>query len=192
MYGKPLRMLMAMVGLVLLIALSNVAMLLMARNATRQREFSVRLALGARYKELFRQLLAESALLVAAGGIAAWVFSSFATKALAAWAQIESSLAPDRTVLLFTLSILALGRASLWFRAAASCAGRRTGSGVENLLSDLKYRRRQVAHGQDHRDFADGVVCGPIGRRGGCWFAPCAISKTPLWAFASMAWSSSA
>src|SRR5258708_26764567 len=45
-YGKPLRMLMAMVGLVLLIALSKVVMLLMARNATRQREFSLRLALG--------------------------------------------------------------------------------------------------------------------------------------------------
>ncbi len=107
MYGSPLRMLMAMVGFVLLIALSNVVMLLMARNATRQREFSVRLALGARRRELFRQLLAESALLVAAGGVMAWIFSTFATKALAAWAQIESSLAPDRTVLLFTLSILA-------------------------------------------------------------------------------------
>ncbi len=107
-YGKPLRMLMAMVGLVLLIALSNVVMLLMARNATRQREFSVRLALGARYRELFRQLLAESVLLVAVGGVMAWIFSTFATRALAAWAQIESSLAPDHTVLLFTLSILAL------------------------------------------------------------------------------------
>jgi predicted permease len=108
MYGKPLRMLMAMVALVLLIALSNVVMLLMARNATRQREFSVRLALGARRRELFRQLLSESALLVTAGGVMAWIFSTFATKALAAWAQIESSLAPDNTVLLFTLSILAL------------------------------------------------------------------------------------
>jgi predicted permease len=108
MYGKPLRMLMAMVGLVLLIALSNVAMLLMARNATRQREFSVRLALGARRRELFRQLLSESVLLVAVGGVMAWIFSIFATRALAAWAQIESSLAPDSTVLLFTLSILAL------------------------------------------------------------------------------------
>ncbi len=107
-YGQPLRMLMTMVGLVLLIALSNVAMLLMARNATRQREFSLRLALGAGRRELFRQLLMESLLLVAIGGELAWLFATLATKALAAWAQIESSLAPDTTVLLFTLSILVL------------------------------------------------------------------------------------
>ena len=107
-YGKPLRMLMAMVGLVLLIALSNVVMLLMARNATRQREFSVRLALGAGRGQLFRQLLTEALLLVALGGVLAWVFATSATRALAAWAQIESSLAPDNTVLAFTLSILVL------------------------------------------------------------------------------------
>ncbi len=104
--GQPLRMLMTMVGLVLLIALSNVGMLLMARNATRQREFSLRMALGAGRMEIFRQLLMESLLLVAMGGTMAWLFASWATKALAAWAQIESSLAPDSTVLLFTLSIL--------------------------------------------------------------------------------------
>jgi predicted permease len=68
----------------------------------------VRLALGAQRRELFRQLLSESVLLVAVGGVMAWIFSTFATRALAAWAQIESSLAPDNTVLLFTLLILAL------------------------------------------------------------------------------------
>jgi predicted permease len=105
-YGKPLRMLMAMVGLVLLIALSNVVMLLMARNATRQREFSLRLALGAGRGELFRQLLTEALMLVGLGGGLAWLFATSATRSLGRWAQIETSLAPDNTVLLFTLSIL--------------------------------------------------------------------------------------
>jgi predicted permease len=107
-YGKPLRMLMAMVGLVLLIALTNVVMLLMARNATRQREFSLRLALGARRGELLRQLLTESFLLVTAGGLLAWGFAEMATRVLGRWAQIETSLAPDRMVLLATLGVLAL------------------------------------------------------------------------------------
>ncbi len=105
-YGKPLKMLMAMVGLVLLIALSNIVMLLMARNTTRQREFSLRLALGAGRKELFRQLLTESLLLVALGGGLAWLFAAAATRSLAVWSQIEASLAPDHTVMLFTLGIL--------------------------------------------------------------------------------------
>jgi predicted permease len=108
MYGNPLRTLMAMVGLVLLIALANVVMLLLARNAARQREFSVRQALGAGRGELFRQLLTESLILVSAGGVLAWGFAEMATRLLGRWAQIESSLAPDRTVLLFTLGVLAL------------------------------------------------------------------------------------
>ena len=123
-YGKPLRMLMAMVGLVLLIAVSNVVMLLMARNTTRQREFSLRLALGAGRKELFRQLLTESLLLVAVGGGLAWLFATGATRSLAVWSQIEASLAPDRAVMLFTLGILisaalVFGLAPL--RVAISC-----------------------------------------------------------------------
>ncbi len=108
MYGNPLRILMAMVGLVLLIALANVAMLLAARNAARQREFSVRQALGAGRGELFRQLLTESLILVTAGGVLAWAFAMMAARLLANWAQIESSLAPDRTVLLFTMGVLAV------------------------------------------------------------------------------------
>ncbi len=115
-YGKPIRILMAMVGLVLLIALANVVMLLMARNASRQREFSVRQALGAGRGELFRQLVTESALLVAAGGALAWGFAQMATRLLANWAQIESSLAPDNAVLLFTLGVLVI--AALLFGVA--------------------------------------------------------------------------
>ena len=115
-YGNPLRILMAMVGLVLLIAMTNVVMLLMARNAARQREFSVRQALGAGRGELLRQLLAESLILVSAGGALAWGFAQVATRLLGSWAQIESSLAPDRTVLLFTLGVLVV--AALLFALA--------------------------------------------------------------------------
>jgi predicted permease len=107
-YGKPLRVLMGMVGLVLLIALTNVVMLLAARNATRQREFSTKLALGASRTDLLRQLLTESLLLATAGGLVAWFFAVFATQALGSWAHIESSLAPDSTVLRFTVSVLAV------------------------------------------------------------------------------------
>jgi len=123
MYGKPLHMLMAMVGLVLLIALTNLIMLLMARNTARQREFSLRLALGARPAELLRQLLTESVLLVLLGGALAWAFAVLSTRVLARWALIESSLAPDRTVLLFTCGILALSALVLGiapFRTAIS------------------------------------------------------------------------
>jgi len=107
-YGKPLRLLMGMVGLVLLIALTNVVMLLLARNTARQREFCMKLALGAGRGDLLCQLLAESLLLVLVGGAAAWLFAVFASKSLGAWAQIESSLAPDGTVLRFSVCILSV------------------------------------------------------------------------------------
>lgn len=115
-YDRPLWLLMGMVGLVLLIALTNIAMLVLARNATRQRMFSLRLALGAGRGDMLQQLLAESLLLVSAGGLLAWVFAIFATRKLGAWAQIQSSLAPNGTVLVFALSVLVI--AALLFAVA--------------------------------------------------------------------------
>jgi predicted permease len=107
-YVQPLRVLMGMVSLVLVIACVNIAMLLAARNAAREREFSMRLALGAGRWPLFRQLFAESLMLVGAGAALGWLFAVEATKLLAAWSEIEISLAPDTPVLLFTLAVAVL------------------------------------------------------------------------------------
>jgi predicted permease len=107
-YRDPMRVLMGMVALILVIACVNIVMLLVARNSTREREFALRLALGASRWPLFRQLLAESAILVTAGGVLGWLFAVEATRLLAIWSELEVSLAPDKPVLLFTLAISAL------------------------------------------------------------------------------------
>ncbi len=111
--GTPLHALMVTVGLVLVIACSNVAMLLVARNSARQREFSLRSALGAGQVRLFRQLLTEGLLLVAAGGTAGWLVGVWASDALAQWAKLDVSLAPDYGVLFFSVAI-SLGTALIF------------------------------------------------------------------------------
>ena len=117
-YRQPLRVLMAMVALVLLIACGNIAMLLAARNSARLREFSLRTALGGSTSRLLRQLLAESALLVAAGTVLGWFIALSATRALAALSELEVTLAPDATVFAYALGLsilaaLAFGLAPL-------------------------------------------------------------------------------
>jgi len=106
-YRTGATVLMTLVGLVLLIACTNVAMLLVAKKSARQREFSLRLALGASRWKIFRQLLLESSLLVTMGAALGWLFALAATRALAVWSRIETGLVPDRTVLVFTLAICA-------------------------------------------------------------------------------------
>lgn len=70
-YGGPLRMLMALAALMLLIAIANVATLLLARTVRRRREIAVRLAVGISSGRLARQLVTEGVLLAALAGAAA-------------------------------------------------------------------------------------------------------------------------
>src|SRR5260370_23623338 len=109
-FSKPLLALMAIVGLVLLIACSNLANLLIARASSRQKEIAVRLALGASRWRLIRQLLVESILLSLTGGGAGLLLAMWMDRALirfqpaGVWG-ITLSATPDGAVLIFTLLV---------------------------------------------------------------------------------------
>ena len=105
--GSSLRILMATVMLVLLIACANVANLMLARTTTRERELAIRAALGAGRGRLVRQVLVESLVLAVAGGALGLLVAVWGVDALPSLLEGRlpraEAIRVDRTVMLFTL-----------------------------------------------------------------------------------------
>jgi predicted permease len=107
-FSLSLRILMAVVGIVLLIACANIANLLLARAAARQKEFAVRLAVGASRSRLICQLLTESVLLAGLGGIAGVLLAWWGSRLLVLMASARAEalpldVTPNARILGFTL-----------------------------------------------------------------------------------------
>ena len=112
-YSQPLEILMFVVGLVLLIACANIASLLLARSAARQKEIAVRVSLGASRARLIRQVFTESMVLSGLGAILGIFFAGWGSALLVRFVSTQKSqvfldLKMDDRVLAFTVSITVL------------------------------------------------------------------------------------
>jgi predicted permease len=136
-FSDPLTILMAMVGVVLLIASANLANLMLARANGRQREISVRLALGASRVRLVRQLMTESLFIGLLGGALGFLLAVAGTGILLALVSpgvddLDLAVPLDYRVLGFTAAISIL--TSLLFGLAPALRASR-GAGVSTVLS---------------------------------------------------------
>jgi predicted permease len=148
-YSKPLFALMGVVGLVLLIACSNLANLLIARASARQREIAIRLAMGAPRRTIVRQLLIECVLLSMAGGAGGIGLAILLDGALIRFLPAERTPlglrgTPDWTVLAFTFGISLLS--GLLFGLAPALQSTRP-----DVAGTLKDEAGSVLHGGSAR-----------------------------------------
>jgi putative ABC transport system permease protein len=159
-FSAPLLVLMGMVGLVLLIACANVANLLLARAAARQKEVAIRLALGAGRLRIVRQRLVESLLLACGGGALGLVIAAWTSQLLIASLPAEGSARtlssnPDLRVLLFTLGT-SLATAIVFGLAPAMQSAR------PSLAPVLKDEIGSVAGGPRHARMRKGLVVAQV------------------------------
>ncbi len=152
-FRQPLLILTALAGLVLLIACANVASLMLARAVVRQREFSIRVALGAHRLRLVRQLVTESVLLAVIGGALGLLVARWGGHFLVTLAGIQPdptsfNLAPDGRVLGFALGLsvvtgLAFGLVPAFRGSRSGLTATMNGSGTAALANPSRHRLQQ-------------------------------------------------
>jgi putative ABC transport system permease protein len=154
-FSEPLDILMAVAGLVLLIACANIASLMLARSAARQKEFSLRRALGASRLRVIRQLLTECVLVSSIGALTGLLFARWASALLVRYISTRNepvflTLPVDSRVLGFTAAIalftaILFGVIPAWRTTRGSLASEIKGGGEMALRGNFRSSRWIVA-----------------------------------------------